>query len=67
MKNTVFFNATPCGSCKNRRFEGIYRLHYQGDMNQRARNSVLRLLITANAVLSSQNLVDLMIEAIRTS
>jgi hypothetical protein len=26
MKNTVFWDVTPCGSCKNRRFGGSYRL-----------------------------------------
>jgi hypothetical protein len=33
MKNAVFWDVTPCGSCKNRRFGGIYRLHHQGDTN----------------------------------
>jgi hypothetical protein len=40
MKNAVFWNVTPCGSCKNRRFGGMYRLHHQGDKNWRARNNV---------------------------
>jgi hypothetical protein len=26
MKNTVFWDVTPCGSCKNRRFERVRRL-----------------------------------------
>jgi hypothetical protein len=30
MMNGVFWDVTPCGSCKNRRFGGTYRLH-QGD------------------------------------
>jgi hypothetical protein len=34
MKNIVFWDVTPCGSCKNRRFSGTYRLHHQGDKNQ---------------------------------
>jgi hypothetical protein len=38
--NAVFWDVTPCGSCKERRFGGTYRLHHQGDMNQRARNNV---------------------------
>jgi hypothetical protein len=33
MKNTVFWDVTPCGSCKNLRFEGTWRLHHQGNMN----------------------------------
>jgi hypothetical protein len=30
MKNGVFWDVTPYGSCKNRRFRGNYRLHHQG-------------------------------------
>jgi hypothetical protein len=30
MKNGVFWDVTPCGSCKNRRFGGTQRLHHQG-------------------------------------
>jgi hypothetical protein len=38
MKNAVFWDVTLCGSCKNRRFGGTYRLHQQGDKNRRASN-----------------------------
>jgi hypothetical protein len=31
MKNGVFWDVTPCGSCKNRRFGGTWRLFHQGD------------------------------------
>jgi hypothetical protein len=34
MKNGVFWDVTPFGSCKNRRFGGTYRLLYQGDKNR---------------------------------
>jgi hypothetical protein len=27
MKNAVFWDVAPCGSCKNRRFGGMWRLH----------------------------------------
>jgi hypothetical protein len=37
--NVVFCDATSCGSCKNR-FRGTYRLHYEGENNQRSRNNV---------------------------
>jgi hypothetical protein len=40
MKNAVFWDNTPCGSCKNRRFGGKYHLHHQGDKNRLARNNV---------------------------
>jgi hypothetical protein len=39
-KNAVFLDVAQCGSCKNRRFGGMWHLHPQGDKNQRARNNV---------------------------
>jgi hypothetical protein len=42
MKNAVFWNVTPCGSCKKRRFGGAYRFHHQGDKNRRAKNKLAR-------------------------
>jgi hypothetical protein len=34
MKNGFFWVVTPCGSCKNRRFGGTWRLLHQGDKNR---------------------------------
>jgi hypothetical protein len=34
MKNGVFWDVTPCGSCENRRFGGTWRLLHQGDKNR---------------------------------
>jgi hypothetical protein len=34
MKNGVFWDIKPCGSCKNRRFGGTWRLLHQGDKNR---------------------------------
>jgi hypothetical protein len=34
LKNGVFWVVTPCGSCKNRRFGGTWRLLNQGDKNR---------------------------------
>jgi hypothetical protein len=34
MKNGVFWDVTPCGSCKNRRFGGTWRLLHQSDKNR---------------------------------
>jgi hypothetical protein len=59
MMNGVFWDVTLCGSCKNRRFGGIYRLLHQGDKNIR---NVSRLLVAASAVPSSPILVILMKE-----
>jgi hypothetical protein len=36
----------PCGSCKNRRFGGTYRLH-RSEKSRRARNSVFTLMMKA--------------------
>jgi hypothetical protein len=54
MKNAVFWDVTPCGSCKSRRFG-------------RFRHSVRRLLVTANVVPSSPILVILFMEELRSS
>jgi hypothetical protein len=35
MKNAVFWDDTPCDSCKNRCFGGMVCLHHQGDKNRR--------------------------------
>jgi hypothetical protein len=34
MKNGVFLDVIPCGSCKNQRFGGTLCLHHQGDKNR---------------------------------
>jgi hypothetical protein len=34
LKKGVFWDVTPCGSCKNRRFGGTWRLLQQGDKNR---------------------------------
>jgi hypothetical protein len=44
LKNAVFWDVTPCDSCKNQSFGGTYRLHHQGDKNRRARNNVSSIL-----------------------
>jgi hypothetical protein len=61
MKNGVFLDVTPCGSCKNRRFGGSYCLLHEGDKN------MLRLLVTVSVVPSSPILVTQMKEALRSS
>jgi hypothetical protein len=66
MKNGVFWDVTPCGSCKNRRFEGTYRLHYQGEKRVFLR-SVLQFLVTAYIVPRWPNVFTLMIEEIHSS
>jgi hypothetical protein len=39
LKTGVFWDVTPCGSCKNRRFGQIYRIHHHGDNNRRNGNN----------------------------
>jgi hypothetical protein len=40
-RNAVFWDVTPCGSCKNRRFVGTCRFHHPGRRNIRERGKVL--------------------------
>jgi hypothetical protein len=73
MKNAVFWELTPCDSCKNRRFGGTH-LHYQVGKNLQVKNkitnnvvflrSVLRLLVTVNVFPSLLILLSLMMEEI---
>jgi hypothetical protein len=58
LKNVVFCDVTPCGSCNIWRFRVNQRLHHQGDKN--------RLLVTANVVPSSPIIVTLK-KALRSS
>jgi hypothetical protein len=53
MKNAVFWDVTSCGSCKNRRFGGTYRLLHHG-----GRVSGLGTVLTV---------ITLLVEAIRSS
>jgi hypothetical protein len=62
-KNGVFWVVTPCGSCKNRRFGGTWRLLHQGDKEIFFLRSVRRLLVAACVVPSSPIFVTLMKEA----
>jgi hypothetical protein len=34
MKNAVFWDVMPCGSCKNRHSGETWRFHHQGDKNR---------------------------------
>jgi hypothetical protein len=76
MKNGVFWDVTPRGSCKNRRFGGAWRLLHQGNKNRLLGTtlavtgkkfvflgSVFWLLVTASVVPSSPILVILMKDA----
>jgi hypothetical protein len=69
MKNGVFWDVAPCGSCKNLRFGGRKHLHHQGDKNRCIRNNVRRnrsgrrLQLTANNVLTSPIIVTLIMVA----
>jgi hypothetical protein len=69
MKNDVFRNMTPCGSCKNQRLEeriaSITRVTIIGELVTTLtitsnNKQTLRLLVTANVVPRSPTLVTLM-------
>jgi hypothetical protein len=54
MINAVFWDMPPRWSLKSLRFRRTYRLHHEGDTNQRARKNVSsNLLVTANVLPSS--------------
>jgi hypothetical protein len=57
MKNVVFWDVTPCDSCKSRYSGANYRLRHQGGKNQRARSNVS----------SNYQVLTLMMEAICSS
>jgi hypothetical protein len=69
MKNVVFWDVMPCGSCKNRRVRGTYHLHHQAEKNQGTKNNVssnLQLKVAAkNPILLI--LSTLMMKAIPSS
>jgi hypothetical protein len=79
MRNAVFWDVTPCGSCKNRSFAGTYRLHFNGESISELGTLAVTMLVTDNVVLRSLMLVTadvipsslilstLMMEAIRSS
>jgi hypothetical protein len=83
MKNGVFWDVTPSGSCKNRRFEELsasfIRVRRIGELGttlavvthrrtvRRNTKCVCRWLITASVVLISPILVTLMKEALSSS
>jgi hypothetical protein len=52
MKYAVFWGVMLRGSCKNRRFEGTYRLHRQGKKNEELRTP---LAVTSNKQLATRN------------
>jgi hypothetical protein len=62
MKKGVFWDVTPRGSCKNRRFGGTWRLLHQ-KYHLVFLRSVRRLLVAVCVVPSSPILVTLMKEA----
>jgi hypothetical protein len=69
LKNVVFWDLTPCGSCKNLCFRRTYFFHHQGEKISElgktlALTSVLQLLVTTNIVPSFRILFTLMMEAI---
>jgi hypothetical protein len=75
MINAIFWDVTPCGSCKNRHFRGcitsITRVTRISKLETTFavvyHHSVFQLLLTTNVVPSSPILVTLMTEAMHSS
>jgi hypothetical protein len=70
MKNAVFLDLTPCGSCKSRQFSVTHSFQHQGVRNQRVRNVRSNLKIkhtlASNVVPRSLILSTLRMEVIRS-
>jgi hypothetical protein len=45
-KNAVFCDTTPCGSCKNRRFREMYRVHHRSEKNHQAYVLLISLILS---------------------
>jgi hypothetical protein len=74
MKNGVFWDVTPCGSCKNRVSEELSasiikatRIGGLATLAVTSNRRTMRLLVTANVVPRSSILVTLMMEALSSS
>jgi hypothetical protein len=72
MKNAVFWDVAPCGSCKNRYFGVMYRLHHQDEKNRKPGTTLAvtancSVLVTANVVPGSLTLSIPTMEAIHYS
>jgi hypothetical protein len=65
MKNAVFWDLMPCGSCKKRRLGGTWLLHHQGDKNPWTRN--VASVASYGYVPSSPILITLMMEVLSSS
>jgi hypothetical protein len=50
IRNDVFWDVRPCGSCKNRRFGGTYSFHHQGVKGRTQYVSMSSLPIEENYV-----------------
>jgi hypothetical protein len=71
VKNAIFWDVTPCGSCKNRRFGGTNGLHNHAERISELGKTLAvtrkLLLVTVNVVPSSLNDSTLRMKAIRPS
>jgi hypothetical protein len=67
LNNAVFRDVMPHGFGKNRHVGLTYRLHNQGEKNQRARNNV-NSIVTANVVPSSlRRMEELLLSVIESA
>jgi hypothetical protein len=57
MKNGVFWDVTPCGSCKSRRFGRSYRLHHHGGKNVVPNSPILVTLMMQETYSSESSVI----------
>jgi hypothetical protein len=67
VKKAVLWDVTPCGSCKDRRFEGIALIIRVTRIGELGKMLAATLLVTVNVVPSSMIIVILMMEVVSSS
>jgi hypothetical protein len=54
MKEAIFWDVTPCGSCENTSFGGMYCLHHQGKKNADVSSSLALFTLMMETIRSSE-------------
>jgi hypothetical protein len=54
----IFWEMTPCGSYKNRRFGGSYRLHLQGERDEQVQNETVSSCIDGDSGNTTPSVVE---------
>jgi hypothetical protein len=66
MKNAVFWDVKPCGSCNNLSYGGTYHLHHQGENMSELGGDTHRFLQEPQGI-TSQKMAFFIVTAMKTS